>query len=234
MRYRLLDYIYTAFHQAHEDGTPVLNPLFYKYPKDVNTFGIDLQFLYGDSILVSPVTEENATSVDIYLPNDIFYDFLTLRPIQGHGANITLSDVNFTSIPVHIRGGAILPLRVEGAMTTKELRSKDIEFVIASGLDGTASGSLYMDDGVSITPQNFTEISMKYKGSKFTLSGTFGHAPGVKVSGISVLNSAKVPGVAKLNGSNIPSSSIQYDKDSKILKIQLGFEFTGPFEVSFT
>lgn len=39
-------------HKAHLDGTPILNPLWYKYPSDANTFPIDLQFLYGDSVLV--------------------------------------------------------------------------------------------------------------------------------------------------------------------------------------
>jgi alpha-glucosidase len=47
-----MDYIYTALHQAYLDGSPVLNPLFFKYPSDVKTFAIDLQFFYGDSVLV--------------------------------------------------------------------------------------------------------------------------------------------------------------------------------------
>lgn len=231
MRYRLLDYIYTAFHRAHIDGTPVLNPLFFKYPKDGNTFGIDLQFLFGDSILVSPVTEENATSVEIYLPNDIFYDFETFQPIQGHGANITLQNVNLSSIPVHIRGGSILPLRVEGAMTTKELRTKDFEFVIAPGLDGTASGSLYMDDGVSITPQNSTEVTMEYTGKKFTVNGSFTHDTGVSISSISVLGVKNPPSSLEINGSSETAEASQYDADNKVFKINVGVKFTGPLEI---
>lgn len=231
MRYRLLDYIYTAFHRAHIDGTPVLNPLFFKYPKDGNTFGIDLQFLFGDSILVSPVTEENATSVEIYLPNDIFYDFETFQPIQGHGANITLQNVNLTSIPVHIRGGSILPLRVEGAMTTKELRTKDFEFVIAPGLDGTASGSLYMDDGVSITPQNSTEVTMEYTGKKFTVNGSFTHDTGVSISSISVLGVKNPPSSLEINGSSETAEASQYDADNKVFKINVGVKFTGALEI---
>ncbi|EDR10705.1 glycoside hydrolase family 31 protein [Laccaria bicolor S238N-H82] len=51
-------YIYTVFHHAHTDGgSPVPLPLWLKYH---NAYGIDYQF--GDSILVLPVTQDEATS----------------------------------------------------------------------------------------------------------------------------------------------------------------------------
>lgn len=50
--YRLLDYLYTAIHQGHLDGSPVLNAYWFLYPNDPNTFAIDSQFFFGDSILV--------------------------------------------------------------------------------------------------------------------------------------------------------------------------------------
>lgn len=63
-RCRFLNYIYTVFHHAHTDGgSPVPLPLWLKYH---NAYGIDYQF--GDSILVLPVTQDEATSVGIYLP----------------------------------------------------------------------------------------------------------------------------------------------------------------------
>ena len=80
---------------------------------------MDLQAFFGYYLLVSPVTEENSTSVDIYLPDDQFYDFYTYEPIRGEGKNMSLSDIDYTSIPLHIRGGGILPMRTESAMTTK-------------------------------------------------------------------------------------------------------------------
>jgi hypothetical protein len=69
-RYRLLDYMYTTFHAASVDGTPVLKPLWFAYLQDTQTYGVDLQFFYGPSVLVSPVTKENAMSVVAYLPKD--------------------------------------------------------------------------------------------------------------------------------------------------------------------
>lgn len=91
--------------------------------------------------------EENTTSVEIYLPDDIFYDWNNgFNPVRGTGSNVTLSDVDFNTIPLHIRGGNILPLHAESANTTTELRKKPFQLLVAPGLDGIASGSLYLDE----------------------------------------------------------------------------------------
>lgn len=229
MRYRLMDYIYTAFHQAHLDGTPVLHPLWNKYPQDPATFPIDLQFFYGDSILVSPVTEENVTSVTAYFPKDTFYDFLTLAPFEGPGANVTLNNVNFTSIPVHIRGGAVLPLRATGAMTTAQLRKTDFELVVAPDASGAAKGSLYADDGVSITPASTTTVTFGYKKGVLTVAGKFGHALGVNVARVRFLGVASAPKTVTVNGKAVKSTAFSYDKDSQVLDVTVNTPFNRGF-----
>ncbi|KAB5540560.1 alpha-glucosidase [Coniochaeta sp. 2T2.1] len=151
VRYRLLDYLYTALQQQSIDGTPAINPLWYIYPNDSNTYGLDLQYFYGNCLLVSPVTEENATDVRIYLPDDIFYNFETGEPVRGHGDFVYIKDVPFDRIPLHVRGGCVVPLRVESANTTTELRKKSFELLVAPGLcEGSAKGALYLDDGISL------------------------------------------------------------------------------------
>ena len=177
-RYQLLDYIYTALQQQSVDGTPLLNPMFFLYPQDSNTFGISLQYFYGSSLLISPVTNENVTDVTIYLPNDQFYDFFTYAPVRGKGAAVTLTGVDYTQIPVHIKGGSILPIRVSSANTTAALRMLDFNLIVAPGLDGKASGSLYLDDGVSITQQATSQIQFAYDGSTLRMTGSFGYDMG--------------------------------------------------------
>ncbi|KDQ20770.1 glycoside hydrolase family 31 protein [Botryobasidium botryosum FD-172 SS1] len=230
IRYRLLDYIYTAFHQAHVDGTPVLNPLFYKYPKDSNTFGLDLQFFYGDSILVSPVTEENSTSVSIYLPKDIFYDFLTYAPVQGQGANVKLTNVGFTAIPVHIRGGAVLPLRASSAMTTFALRQQDFNIVIAPSADGKATGSLYIDDGESIAPSATTEIKFGFTDGKLTASGKFNYDAKVKVGSVTFLNVGSAKSVL-VNGKAVDAGKVKYNAATKSLVATTAISLKSGFTV---
>ncbi|OJD33657.1 alpha-glucosidase [Diplodia corticola] len=186
-RYQLLDYLYTAFHRQTQTGEPALNPLFFLYPEDANTFGIDLQYFYGDSILVSPVTEENVTTVDVYLPDDVFYDFWTGDTVRGNGSYVTLADVPYTTIPLHIRGGSIVPLRASSANTTTELRKQNFTLLIAPGLDGTASGRLYLDDGDAVEQAATSEIVFTYDGRTLGLGGTFGYSSGAVISGVRVL-----------------------------------------------
>nr|GAT54403.1 alpha-glucosidase [Mycena chlorophos] len=232
MRYRLLDYIYTAFHQANTDGTPVVSPMWFKYPKDKTTYPIDLQWFYGDSILVSPVTEENSTSVSIYLPKDIFYDFETFTPVQGKGEYVQLDDVSFTQIPVHIKGGAVLPLRNQSQMTTAELRKTDFELVVAPGTDGSASGTLYVDDGIHIDQPAQTLVSMTFRHGTLSVSGSFDFATGVNVAGVKVLGSTRAPRGVLLNGKPVPQSRVQYNATTKVASVTVGQPFTHGFTLT--
>ncbi|KAF5387031.1 hypothetical protein D9615_002119 [Tricholomella constricta] len=235
IRYRLLDYMYTAFHQAHLDGTPVLHPLWFKYPKDTATFPIDLQFFYGDSILVSPVTQEDSTSVTFYLPRDIFYDFTTLAPVQGTGAPTTLTNISFTQIPLHIKGGAVLPLRAQSAMTTAELRTRDFEFVVAPGTDGTASGALYIDDGESIAPPSATSLKLTFKNGRLSVQGVFGYkAEGVKASRVRFLGVERAPRTVRVGGKAVVKSAYAYDAERQVLDVEVGLPLTAPFNVHYT
>lgn len=185
-RYRLLDYIFTALHLATTTGVPSVNPVFFLYPSDENTYGINHQWFLGDSILVSPVFEDDAQSVTFYLPDDIFYDFWTLEPVRGEGADVTLDDVAWTDIPVYIRGGTVLPLRAESANTTASLREKNFHLIVAPGLVGTGEGLLYLDDGETIDGES-SEIAFQWDGSVLVVDGTFGYASGLAVESVVVL-----------------------------------------------
>ncbi|KAJ3842661.1 glycoside hydrolase family 31 protein [Lentinula raphanica] len=235
IRYRLMDYFYTTFHQASLDGSPVLQPLWYKYPKNPSTYPIDLQFLFGPSILVSPVTEENSTSVTAYFPNDTFYDFLTLSPLTGNGTNITLTDVDFDQIPVHIVGGSVLPLRVNGTMTTTELRQMDFEIVVAPGVDGEASGALYVDDGVSLDQTNgTTEVQFGYQDGVLNVNGTFEYDLGVNVAGVKILGVQEAPAnvsVVDQEGNSVGNGTFVYDEATQVVSVVIGVPFNGGFEV---
>lgn len=74
LRYAHLPVWYTLFYEHTRYGDPVIRPLFYNYPNDRNTIGIDNQLLLGEDILVRAVTDSNVDNVDVYFPgNDYWY-----------------------------------------------------------------------------------------------------------------------------------------------------------------
>ncbi|KAI1762859.1 glycoside hydrolase family 31 protein [Hypoxylon sp. FL1150] len=188
IRYRLLDYVYTALRAQTVDGTPMVNPLFYVYPQDKSTWALDLQYFLGPSLLVAPVTEENSTTVDVYLPDDVFYDWYTGEQVVGDGKNVTVTDQDWTDLPLYLRGGVIVPLRAESAMTTTELRTKPFEILIPVGKDGKASGNLYLDDGVSLEQAGTSDVLFSYADGVLTVNGTFGYtAESPKIANVTLL-----------------------------------------------
>ncbi|CAI7628563.1 unnamed protein product [Penicillium bialowiezense] len=208
IRYRLLDYLYTAFHKQSVTGHPFLQPLFYVYPEDEKTFGNELQFFFGDALLVSPVTGEGESTVQAYFPDDVFYDWFTGAVVQG-GDVRTLSDVGLTDIPIHIRGGRIIPLRVKSAQTTTDLRKRGFEILVAPGVDGKAVGELYLDDGESIEAES-AEIRFEYADGTLRILGRFGYHPNVAVEAVTLLGRS--------------------NRKRSVTKVQI--ELTGPAEVS--
>lgn len=193
VRYRLLDYAYTAFYTQSQTGAPMLNPMFFMYPADINTATKSYQFFWGDAVMAAPITEENSTSVTVYFPKDQFYDFYTGAPVKGTGSSVTLTGIGYNTMPLYFKGGKIVPMRAESAYTTAELRQKDFNLVIAKDDNGNASGSLYLDDGDSLVQQATSDIAFAYHGTggRFTMTGTFGYNPDVVISKVTVLGADK-------------------------------------------
>jgi alpha-glucosidase len=175
LRYRLLDVFYTSIVRAERDGTPTQQPVFYNHPEDRTTLPIETQWYFAGKILVSPVLEENSTSVTAYLPNATYYDVQTLTPLVGEGRNVTFDNVGYSTVPAHILGGTILPMRAESANTTTALRTKPFSLVVAprSASNSSAVGELILDDGESLEPEAQTDVVFRLDNNTLSANGTW-------------------------------------------------------------
>lgn len=221
IRYRLLDYLYTAFYRQTQTGEPFLQPLFYVYPSDANTFANQAQFFYGDSLLISPVQDIGQTTVDAYFPKDIFYDWHTGAVVRGHGATIRLDNISLTEIPIHIRGGSVIPLRAKSAMTTAELRRRGFEILVAPDKKGYASGSLYLDDGESLNTAS-SQIEFEYSKGRLSIRGQFGYQANVVIEAVTVLGQSQ-PWKMK--------RGVEFDAARQSITKTVNVDLSGPAEI---
>ncbi len=68
LRMRLIPYIHTAMELASLKGIPVMRPMFFDYPKDMQCYSLGEQYLFGADLVVAPITEMGARKKRVYLP----------------------------------------------------------------------------------------------------------------------------------------------------------------------
>jgi alpha-glucosidase len=142
----------------------MMRALAWEFPNDKSLRAVDNQFLLGPSLLVTPVFEQGATTVKGVFPGigdgTRWYDWYTLKEVTGVGVgeNVTMH-APLEHIPLHIRGGSVIALHQPG-YTTTEMRSNPWSLLVALDENGFASGSLFLDDGESLEPEEekFVEV----------------------------------------------------------------------------
>ncbi len=148
LRYRLLPYLYNAFWEAAETGVPIMRPLLLEYPDDAQAVRQNDEFLFGNDILVAPVTKDDDIQREVYLPRGVWYDFWTERRIAGP-TTLTV-DAPLTRIPLFVRGGAIVPSQ-QAVQYADEAPINPLTFKIYP--EGISSRGYYEDDGISFDYQ---------------------------------------------------------------------------------
>jgi alpha-glucosidase len=153
-RYRLLPYLYTLFQEASETGLPVVRPVFFADPTDLDLREEDIAFMIGADLLVVPNVSENPGSAPTpSLPDGIW------RTISLVGEDST-TDVNQPDL--RVRDGAIVPL---GPVMeyTGEAPLDPLTLVVSLDGGGYAEGWLYEDDG-----EGYDYLSGDYRLARYT------------------------------------------------------------------
>lgn len=148
LRYSLFPLLYTLFHHAHVHGHTVARPIMFEFPKDIRTYGIDKQFLWGKSLLVTPVLDPGVDYVDGYFPAGLWYDYYTGDVLNSKGEEMRLV-APLEKINLHLREGSVIPTQ-EPNVTLWVSSGQPLHLVCALSDDGSASGDLFWDDGETI------------------------------------------------------------------------------------
>jgi alpha-glucosidase len=198
--------MYTLFHAAHTTGSTVMRALPWEFPNDPSLASADRQFLLGPSLLITPVLEQGATSVNGVFPGistgEVWYDWYTQSAVNASaGENVTIP-APLGHIPVYVRGGNILPMQEPG-YTTTESRKNPWALLVALNKEGTASGSLYVDDGESITPNATLFVEFSATNGTLYASATGTYPDTNPLANITILGVSAASKMVTLNGKSL-------------------------------
>lgn len=120
LRYRLMPYIYSAFYEAAQTGTPVSRSLAIDYTHDPHIYDAlyQNQYLFGKSIMVAPVVSTKDLT-KVYLPEGDWYEFFTDRKYKG-GASM-VAECPIERLPLFVKASSIIPVAPMVGNNTCEL-----------------------------------------------------------------------------------------------------------------
>ncbi|MGN1358535.1 MAG: TIM-barrel domain-containing protein [Bacilli bacterium] len=181
LRNKLIPYIYNEGYTYHQYGVPIVQPLYYKYPKIYDEPNYVNQYFFGSKIMISPIVkrknhEMNRVVQRIFIPNGIWYDYTSGKKFAGNKYYVNFyKDEDY---PIFVKEGSIIPMSLDD--TTDVPKNMEIQiFPAENGLYG--SYELYEDDGISlnrnqnylITKMNLDKVDNGYKFTMKRKDGNF-------------------------------------------------------------
>ena len=144
LRYDMLPYNYSLAFENALYGTPLMRPLAMAYGES-DWFENADSYLWGDGLLVSPVTSANQTVWPTKLPEGVWFDFFSDTKYQGgQTVNYPLSQDNF---PVWVKAGSFMPM-TKGLSRTEQFDARKIEMHYwHDNSVNSSSYGYYEDDG---------------------------------------------------------------------------------------
>lgn len=138
-RHRLLPYLHTMNARAAIDGQPLVQPMYWEYPRRKEAYQHKNQYLFGTELIVIPITAPMDPKVRLsktkgWLPPRKYVDFFTGIAYDGD-RELWLSRP-LDQYPVFLREGSIVPLDHNETPTNGGENPDGFEVVIAVGADG--------------------------------------------------------------------------------------------------
>jgi alpha-D-xyloside xylohydrolase len=161
LKYKLMPYVYAQAKDCSERGLPMLRALFVEFPGDPGSWQVDDEYLFGSSILVAPLMEENATGRNVYLPPGSWVDYQTGKDYSGGWRKIEAGEIPGIIL---VRDGTVIP-QIKLAQSTMQMDWSQLDLVVFAKDSRRAKGLVCLpSDNV------LRELSLNKSGGVFELA----------------------------------------------------------------
>ncbi|MBC6448663.1 TIM-barrel domain-containing protein [Actinokineospora xionganensis] len=148
LRGKLMPYIYAHDRENHETGIGLVRPLFAEFPDDPTAANLTSEWMFGDSLLVAPVVEQDVASKRVYLPEGTWTDWFRGTSYTGPVTiDYPVNASTWRDIPLFVREGGIVATQdVQQHVGESVVRQQELNVFPGSA---TSESTVYDDDGVS-------------------------------------------------------------------------------------
>ncbi|HWK03207.1 MAG TPA: TIM-barrel domain-containing protein [Puia sp.] len=177
LRYRMLPYLYSTFHEATQNGMPVVRSLAIDYTHDAHIYNpaFQEQFLFGPSLLIMP-QESNRPFTKLYFPPGQWYGLYTDSIVNGGVEQ--LAELDMATLPVYVKAGSIVPMQSLVQHTGQQPTDTLILHIYKGP---STSFDYYEDDGTTYQYETGAyyqrNIRLDATAGDITLGATTGSAP---------------------------------------------------------
>ncbi len=222
LRYALMPYTYSNAYLAHKTGLPIVRAMILDYSDNENAWTHDLQYLWGEDMLIAPSTSKDDT-VNVWLPKGGWYNFWN-DDFYSKEEQLSYKIEN-DKYPIFVKSGAIIPM-VQPANNMSSINNDELIVHIYTGSNGIFT--LYEDDGETEkyrTKNEQRQTIFRYKNADNTLEiekpkGTFDGANSSRKYTLVIHGLTNEMNV-KVNGLEV-SEKIVFQKNKKLLTVDLG------------
>ncbi len=229
LRYDMLPYNYSLAFENALYGTPLMRPLAMAYGES-DWFENADSYLWGDGLLVSPVTSANQAEWPTLLPEGVWFDFFSDTKYQGgQTVNYPLSQDNY---PVWVKAGSFIPM-ADGLSRTEQFDARKIEMHYwHDNSVNSSSYTYYEDDGknpASVKKGLYTKLLLNAsvdENAALTLTldseGSYIGMPKQRDITYVVHGLSEKPQSVSLDGRSVP---VMWDEKGKTLSLAISCDY---------
>lgn len=150
LRYQLLPYNYTLAYRQSEFGAPLAAPLYYHYPNDKNVEKIENQFMWGDALMVVPITDKAKDTVKCILPKGEWYLFNLDRNRKPQPLSGKVFVLPALERPiVFAKAGAIIPVSPYEGESSEDFKTDRLQVHYYVNPKEASTFTMFDDDGIT-------------------------------------------------------------------------------------
>lgn len=139
LRHRLIPYLHTLNIRASQQGEPLIQPMYWGYPRRQEAYKVPNQYFFGTEMIVMPITTPQDRALKLgkvkgWLPPGRYIDYFTGMVYAGDRELWISRPLH--QYPVFLKEGSIVPLDGDYIPRNGAKNPRSFEILVVVGADG--------------------------------------------------------------------------------------------------